>query len=79
MRARQRQDPDAAGTFRLHLARQRLRQAAESRIRQHLADDMARRDRARPGRVHAGARLGDEIETGQRADIVRHMRGDHRL
>ena len=47
--------PDRPRALGLHLAGQRLRQAAEHRVGQHLADHMAGRHRARAGGIDAGA------------------------
>ena len=72
-------NPDGARAFGLHLSGQRLGEAAEHGIGQHLADDMARGDRRGPCRINAGAGFGDEIKAGERADVVGHMGCDHRL
>ena len=79
MGAVQPDDPDGSRTFRLHLAGQRLGEAAKHRIRQHLADDVARRDGRGPDRIDAGAGLRHQIEAGERADVVGHMGRDDGL
>ena len=71
--------PDAPGALRRDFPRERLRQAAEGHVRQHLANDVARRNRARMQRMHRRSRLGNGPEYAQRSVVVRNPRGDDAL
>ena len=75
----EREDPDRTGTLRLYGSGQRLGQAAEDAVGQHLADHVARGDGRGADGIDHGAGLGHEIEAGEGADVVWHMGGDHRL